>query len=174
MNIFSPLLLLLVARVAPALAADSPSLAGSWSVVSTFTSSTCAAPRDTGGTDAYSWLVSTGADGSYSVTVQGRTSYPSLGGRSDHGVMRLAGLENAGAIAPANRTEFVAGDLVNAAKAVYRYSRADFVLELKDGALVGTRTVLLDDGPFSLANAEAGAVYYTPCRVEAAVVAKRS
>lgn len=167
------LALLLVPAAADAGARDSLGIAGSWSVVSTFESSTCGKPNDTGGTDAYTWLVSVDASGAYNVTVQGTTGYPRLAGKADGSRVRLTGLENGGTPTPANVLAATPGDLVNDPHALYRLGRSDLDLSLKDGALMGKRTVTLVEGPVAVGSAQTATVY-AGCRVEYSVIAKRA
>jgi hypothetical protein len=57
-----------------------PSPVGVWNVQNTFLRSTCPPPNDTAGESSYLWLISTDAQGNYTVAVQGSTGYPSLTG----------------------------------------------------------------------------------------------
>ncbi|MDP2311724.1 MAG: hypothetical protein Q8P41_02375 [Pseudomonadota bacterium] len=163
------LALLLVPAAADAGSADALGIVGSWSVVSTFESSTCGKPNDTGGTDAYSWLVSADESGAYNVAVQGATGYPRLTGKADGPKVRLTGLENGGTPGTANVLVSTQGDLLNDPRSIYRLGRSDLELSLKDGALTGKRTVMIVEGPV----AGQSASIYAGCRIEYAVVAKR-
>lgn len=151
-------------------ATDALGIAGSWSVVSTFTASTCGKPNDAGGVDAYSWLVSTDAAGTYNVAVQGTTAYPRLSGKPAGGALRLFGVESDGKVGPANAILASDGAPFSDGRAAYRLGRSDLTLTLKDGALVGTRTVLLIE---PLTPGAGQAPYYAACRVDYSIVAKR-
>jgi hypothetical protein len=63
------------ARVQP------PQIAGSWNVTSMGSADYTCKNVKPGDTQAYIWIVSTKADGSVTVSVQGETSFPRLDGR---------------------------------------------------------------------------------------------
>ena len=66
-------------------------LVGTWQVVTTFRWSTCPAPNDKGGLNAYSWLVSVKPDNTVEATVVGKTSYPRLTGSLKGDTLLLSG-----------------------------------------------------------------------------------
>lgn len=68
--------------VSTAFALTSADLAGTWNAVATWTGdATCSAASAKGSTTAYQWLVSTSPDGTFTIQVQGETSFPKFGGR---------------------------------------------------------------------------------------------
>jgi len=164
----------LLAAPQPAFAGgDALGIAGSWSVVSTFAASTCAKPNDVGGVDAYSWLVSVDATGNYNVAVQGTTGYPRLTGKANASGLLLSGVEADGKVGAANAIMASDGGPFSDGRAAYRLGRTDLNLALKDGTLVGSRTVMLVEAPAVAPSAQAPA-YYSPCRLDYTVVAKRN
>ena len=66
-------------------------LAGTWQVVTTFRWSTCPAPNDRAGVNAYSWLLSVQPDNTVEARVIGKTSYPVLTGRLEGDTLLLTG-----------------------------------------------------------------------------------
>ena len=149
-------------------ATDALGIAGSWSVVSTFTDSTCGKPNDTGGVDAYMWLVGVDAAGNYHVSVQGATAYSRLSGKPAGTTLHLVGLESDGNPGPLNAILASDGGPFSDGRTAYLLGRSELTLALKDGALVGTRTVLLVEPQASGQRA-----YYAACRVDYTIVATR-
>lgn len=137
---------------------------GTWSVVSTFESSNCGAPNDTGGTLANQWLVSTKADGTYEVAVQGVTGFPALLGKGQPGKFDLAGIEGAGAFTDANRIVFAAPGNPSA---LHRLMGIEIKLQADGARWVGTRRVYVVDGPTQAGDK----AYFTACVVQWSVVA---
>lgn len=153
--------------------ADPLGAVGSWSVVSTFSRSTCAKPNDVGGTDAYSWLVSADASGRYDVVVQGTTSFPHLAGHASAEGLHLVGIAGDGKVGPGDLIATSPGDLASDPSYTYRVGTSEFDLVEKDGRLVGTRIVMLVEPVFATVAGKPPNVY-TACRIEYAVTAKRA
>ena len=162
------MLLLLVASV---LAGNPPPASpprpppGAWSVIESFQSSTCRAPNDVGGVRTNRWLVTANADGDFSVAVEAPTSFPKLIGRTDgEGRFVLAGIEAGGVLPDGNRLAMAApGNPV----ALYRMGRIEFDLQFDGSSWVGSRRVLLIDGPSPAGES----AYFTACLVEYTVTA---
>lgn len=112
--------------------ADATPLAGTWNVVLTWGSGTCPDSIDPSGapgaTSAYQWLISTQAEGAFSISVLGQTAFPSFAGvfyTPDNIVATAYGV-------PKQERE---GSWLGSATTVE--------MALKDGALTGTRLVQL-------------------------------
>ena len=73
--------ILLTALIQQVYAAQAPQLAGSWNVTAVTTDEYTCKNVKPGDTQAYIWIVSSRADGTISVSVQGDTSFPKLEGR---------------------------------------------------------------------------------------------
>jgi hypothetical protein len=83
---------MMIALVAIGLAADPPSIVGTWNVRLKSESITCPKVAGEGGERAVQWLVSTGSDGNYTVQVIGDTSgLTSLKGPAKDGSLTLFG-----------------------------------------------------------------------------------
>jgi hypothetical protein len=74
-------------------------------------------------------------------------------------------------VGPANTILASDGGPFSDGRTAYRLGRSDLSLTLKDGALVGTRTVLLIE---PVAQGSGQAAYYAACRVDYSIVAERS
>ena len=72
--------ILLTALIQRVYAAQAPQLAGSWNVTAVTTDEHTCKNVKPGDTQAYIWIVSSRADGTISVSVQGDTSFPKLEG----------------------------------------------------------------------------------------------
>lgn len=111
-------------------------LVGTWQVSATFRDGSC--PQQLkGGSFAYTWLISSVADGGVAVSVQGKTSYAELRGTVTQGVLQVGGEANAGG---ASDPSVIVAPPGGPQLAVL--PRTDFRLQRAGDSLVGTRELV--------------------------------
>ena len=144
-------------------------LAGTWQVTAAFGWSTCPAPNDQGGANAYQWLVGYDAHGHLTVEVTGATVYPHMSGDLRGDLLILNGDYQ-----PASGA---ARDLLlnggSDTRALY-LAQANIAVRLVDGVLVGSRDVVHLMSPRQEPNAVGGTDFvYESCMVHYDVRATR-
>ena len=72
-----------------------PSVAGSWSVTSTYRDTTCPTPG--AGIGAFDWLISSDGQQGYSVVVSGDTPFTNLVGAAEGDTLKVTGVLDRGA-----------------------------------------------------------------------------